>query len=78
VSQGGLVGLFAAALPCLEVEVGDRWRRDDGGEGHVFPWGLLGGVLWGQSLMSLLVKVVSACRDPCLICIAKTGKVNVN
>jgi len=41
------------------------------------PLGVVGGVLWGQSLMSLLVKVVSACRDPCLICIAKTRNVNV-
>ena len=54
------------------VAAGQWWGR------AWVPLGAIWGVLWGQSLMSLLVKVVSACRDPCLICIAKTGKLNVH
>ena len=44
--HGGLTGLFAPVLPCLEGDLGDLWRREEGeqvGEGDRFPWGLLGG-----------------------------------
>ena len=73
-------GYCGALCSCPALSGSRVWGPVAAGRWWGRAWvslGAVGGVLWGQSLMSLLVKVVSTCRNPCLICIAKTSKVNV-